>query len=301
MSAATYEEFEATQRREDYPPPQELLSALKKLVTDSSTPIEKIAKEAAAPWINNTTEEYPDFSLLWRTLLEAINAFQDHNDKFVDFVLALTKLPDGDGVFKDLPEFDQHFTEFALAMQDFRNDELNREARRQGQVNEHAFMAKLSSRGHGQNCLPIDELVRSGFVFRSTCEFAPWEKVNFPDIDDFFDEGDDEEEWREYRDRELELHSIKILNIKVPAAYHWLKHEGDRIYRLQGPMNGEYEWQNEALQVKWTGEQGYSKERFAFWRERFEWMTKVTALEHSTQRLAKECAELMQAIEEKQQ
>lgn len=118
MSETTYEEFEKVQLEEDYPPPKELLSALKKIVTGSSTSIDAIAKEAATPFLDNIPEDapegLPDCSLLWRTLLEAINAFTDKNDQFVDFVIALMRLNNGDNLIKKSPEFDQHMTEFAL-------------------------------------------------------------------------------------------------------------------------------------------------------------------------------------------
>jgi hypothetical protein len=90
-----------------------------------------------------------------------------------------------------------------------------------------------------------------------------------------------------------------MLNAKIPAAAKWLKHVGERLYQMQGEMAMEHEWQNEKLNVKWTGPKGYSKERFAFWRERFEWMTRVTALEKETQKMARECAERMKEIERK--
>ena len=72
---------------------------------------------------------------------------------------------------------------------------------------------------------------------------------------------------------------------------------GQRLYEMEGDLSGEYDWQDEELNSKWTGGKGYSKERFAFWRERFEWITTVTALEKSTQRIARECAERMKEIE----
>jgi hypothetical protein len=51
------------------------------------------------------------------------------------------------------------------------------------------------------------------------------------------------------------------------------------------------------LNSKWTGAKGYSKERFRSWRERFEWISTVTALEKETQRIARECARRMAEIE----
>ncbi|KAF2638024.1 hypothetical protein P280DRAFT_405719 [Massarina eburnea CBS 473.64] len=255
-----------------------------------------IVKEAASPIIQNIPNEpvpqNPNCDYLWHILEEAVDQFTDDIDKFVDFVVELQKLPDGDRVFEQLPQFRNHWTEFGYRMTDWPSDEEDREAKRQAQTNQHAFLAKLSTRGVPE----YDQIGRAGFTFRSTCEFAPWEIVHFPDIEERYDEEDDED-WPETRDRELELYSIKILNAKVPAAAQWIRWVGQRVYEMEGEIEGEFEWQNEALNSKWNGEKGCSKERFAFWRKRFEWISTVTALEKDTQRIARECAELMKKIE----
>ena len=49
---------------------------------------------------------------LWQILQQAVDLFTDDNDKFVDFIVELQKLPDGDHVFKGLPQFSNHWTEF---------------------------------------------------------------------------------------------------------------------------------------------------------------------------------------------
>lgn len=59
-------------------------------------------------------------------------------------------------------------------------------------------------------------------------------------------------------------------------------------------MNDEYDFDA----TTWTGSRGWSKERFAYWRERFEWISKVTILEKKTKEDAREAAELMKKIEE---
>jgi hypothetical protein len=175
---------------------------------------------------------------------------------------------------------------------DYPSAEKNHAAKRQAQTNQHAFWAKLSAKGVPE----LDEIRKAGFTFRSTCEFAPWEKVHFPEIEEwYFPEHEDE--WPGIRDRELERTSIRILNAKIPAAAQWIKHVGQRLYEMEGELAGEGDWQNDRFNVKWTGSKGWSKERFAFWRERFEWMTTITALEKSTQRIARECAGRMKEIE----
>lgn len=180
----------------------------------------------------------------------------------------------------------------------FVSSEPERKQRHQAQLNQHAFCAKLST---NQDIPEIDQIGRAGFVLRSTCEFAPWERVHFPEIEEYYDppeDGDEENDewWQTHRDVELERSSIKILDIKVPLAAEWLRVVGPRLYHMEGRLEGEWDWQTDILNVKWKGEKGWSKERWVFWKERFEWMTKVTALEKWTQRTAGDCADMMEKI-----
>ena len=119
MVAQTYSEFERVVRADSYPPPQEVLNALEKLITGSEVPIKNIAVDVAAPFNKNISPDdpsgLPDCSILWRTILEAINAFKEHNDKLVDLVLAIMQLDDGKNPIKASPEFDQHMSEFAIS------------------------------------------------------------------------------------------------------------------------------------------------------------------------------------------
>jgi hypothetical protein len=52
--------------------------------------------------------------MLWRTLSRAVDNFGDLTDRFVDFVVELQKLPDGNQLFKIMPQFRNHWTEFGL-------------------------------------------------------------------------------------------------------------------------------------------------------------------------------------------
>jgi hypothetical protein len=115
--AAQYDEFLTAQAAENYPPPPELLSAFEELVLDATIPMSKIAKKAVSPIIANLPNEpdprWPDCTLLWRTLKRAVDQFTEHNDKFVDFIVEIQRLPDGDHVFGILPQFREHWNEFA--------------------------------------------------------------------------------------------------------------------------------------------------------------------------------------------
>jgi hypothetical protein len=172
------------------------------------------------------------------------------------------------------------------------SDTEDRDAKRQAQMNQHAFLAKVST----YEIPELDQIGRAGFVMRSTCEFAPWEIVHFPDIEEDYDLVD-EADWPAVRDRELERVSIRILNDKIPYAAQWIRLVGKRMYKMEGRLDNEHDWHNDKLNCKWTAGKGWSKKRFAFWRQRFDWMTTITALEKSTQKIARECADLMKDIE----
>lgn len=86
-----------------------------------------------------------DCTLPWRTLCRAVDTFADLNDRFVEFIVALHKLPDGDHVFATLPQFNNHWTEFGYKMTCYVSEESERDRKHQAQVNQHAFCAKLST------------------------------------------------------------------------------------------------------------------------------------------------------------
>jgi hypothetical protein len=117
-STPNYEEFLQAQANDAYPPPPEMISAFRKLFLDSSLSMLAIVKEAAFPIIQNIPNEpvpdNPDCVYLWRILQQAVDQFTDENDKFFDFIVELQKLPDGDHVFKGLPQFSNHWTEFGF-------------------------------------------------------------------------------------------------------------------------------------------------------------------------------------------
>lgn len=115
-STPDYEAFLQAEASDADPPPPGIISAFRKLFLDASPSMPLIAKEAASRIIQNIPNEpvphNPDCAYLWRTLQQAVDQFSDDNDEFVNFIVALQKLPDGHHVFKDLPQFSNHWTEF---------------------------------------------------------------------------------------------------------------------------------------------------------------------------------------------
>jgi hypothetical protein len=128
---------------------------------------------------------------------------------------------------------------------------------------------------------------------RKTLEKAPWEKFHHEDIEQELQDldSDEDDEYCEVRDRLLEEIDVRALNGWVPAAAQWIKHCGKEIYAMEGSMGREFP-------TKWTGSEGWSQERWAFWRERFDWISQVTALDRKTRRIAREMVQEMASIEQ---
>lgn len=166
----------------------------------------------------------------------------------------------------------------------------NRGKVRQAWINMNALNAKLSIKGIER----LNYRLRSGHVFRIALEETPWEQYHIPEIDEEIESDPEDEDNITLRDELLNKRDIRRLNYWAPAAAAWIKYDGKGIYEMNEPMIGDdydnFEYTN------WKGK-GFSKERFHYWRERFEWVSKVTALDHDTRRRAAEAVELMKQIE----
>jgi Protein of unknown function (DUF3632) len=173
------------------------------------------------------------------------------------------------------------------AVQDPPSTDPQRASKRQGWVNLNAFSAKLSAEGIPQ----LDERPRAAGVLRDTLEKTPWENFHHTDIDNEDDPDDDN--FPAWKVHQLELRDIRSLNGSVPAASMWIKFNGKGIYEMQGQMEDEYDYDK----TNWIGQKGWSKARFLYWQKRFEWISKVTALDKETRSAAREAAGLMQQIQ----
>src|ERR1700761_8689 len=174
-----------------------------------------------------------------------------------------------------------------LTVDDPPSTDPQRAAKRQGWVNLNAFSAKLSAKGIPQ----LDESSRAGAVLRDTLEKTPWDNYHHADIDN--EEDLDDEDFPVWKAHQLELRDVRSLNGSVPAASMWIKFNGNGIYEMKGEMEDEYDYDK----TNWTGPKGWSKERFRYWQERFEWISKVTALDKETRKAAREAANLMKGIQ----
>ena len=130
---------------------------------------------------------------------------------------------------------------------------------------------------------------------RKTLGKTPWEVFYHTNIDEKEAEKDDPEHddflaWREY---ELEVRAFRSLNTWASVAAVWIKINGKGLYEMEGLMPDERDWDSNELERS----EGVVEREIHNWRERVEWISKVTALDRSTKETAREAADLMKEIE----
>ncbi|KAB8199947.1 hypothetical protein BDV34DRAFT_230743 [Aspergillus parasiticus] len=176
------------------------------------------------------------------------------------------------GEVQELRALAMYLTEFTFNHADHSFNETTRDKERRGFVNANIFTAKLYLRIRRPNKFGYF----SGFgsqVLRKTLESAPWEKFHHPSIEAYIEEVEEDWLYNKLCDEELEVIDIRTLNGFGPAAAEISA------------------WD------KWTGPAGWSKERWAFWKERFEWISTVTALDRQTRKIATKLVEQMTRIQ----
>ncbi|KAH8660004.1 hypothetical protein BX600DRAFT_52951 [Xylariales sp. PMI_506] len=291
MTAPPYRDFIAAQAQLKGPPVAEHLSALELLFDDSQTPVSEVAEKIKQPYFKAIQEGDPaqrQYARVWRTVSNAVKQLTDYNDKLADLVYEIFQIPDPDLAAACSQDFNEEWREFAWNFAQPLSTDPDRAAKCQAWVNMNNFCAKLSARGDPR----VDRTCDADTVIRHTLEQTPWEIYHHPDIEEKEDLFEDE--YPEWRDAELEKREIRSLNYWVPGAAAWFKIHAGGIYRLEGPMAHD----RPGKTTNWKGPSGWSKERFAYWIERFEWIATVTALEKETKLLAKDAAEIMEKVVE---
>jgi hypothetical protein len=131
----------------------------------------------------------------------------------------------------------------------------------------------------------LDMRHKSALAIKKPLEKTPWDSEEDPDKI---------EEYPPRRAHQLELRKIETLNSTVPAAAVWFTINGKGLYEFEcDEVGNEAPWN----QTNWKGPKGWSKERFAYWRERFEWISNVSELDVETREAAKEAVEAMKKVE----
>ncbi|PYI00708.1 hypothetical protein BO78DRAFT_401863 [Aspergillus sclerotiicarbonarius CBS 121057] len=301
--------FLRAQREQEYPPDPEMLTALEALFTDPSLPASTAARTAMTQVIaaeDANPKPNPNLESFWILLFQAIGLFTEQNDRLLELILAIQSLPDCKGGFHKLPGIHEYLLEFVFDYVDhpfnlpYSDPEPDitdrawlhfpphRDIQRQAWLNVNLFMAKLHPH---VTTTPVYGFIGHGeFTIRKTLEKAPWEIVHHENLEEhlsFWLEQDEEEYDRE-KDDQMEMIDIRTLDGWVPAAAVWFRLCGRAMYEKEGhEMSSEWEGS------KWTGKPGWSRERWAFWKERWGWIAQVTALNRGTREIAREMVEVM--------
>ncbi|PYI04438.1 hypothetical protein BO78DRAFT_471299 [Aspergillus sclerotiicarbonarius CBS 121057] len=183
-----------------------------------------------------------------------------------------------------------HLAEFTYDYVDHSFNEAKRDKERERFLNANIFTIKLHYRlpPHSESKVMIGY---GSWGLMKTLESTPWEKYHHPRIEAYLEHCEDDDSYNEARDEELEILDIRTLNGFVPAAAVWIEYCGKEIYEKEGSLGQEY-----PAYDKWTGPKGWSKERWALWKGRFEWISTVTALDRKTRKIAKGVMEQMGRI-----
>jgi len=96
----------------------------------------------------------------------------------------------------------------------------------------------------------------------------------------------------DYTDRETQLDSL------VPAAAQYILYAGEAIFRCKDEMSVSQGQENFTYAGPlWKGRQGLSKERWSFWKMRFEDVSKLDSVEDGTKKVATRAVDAMQRVE----
>ncbi|KAF7541003.1 hypothetical protein G7054_g959 [Neopestalotiopsis clavispora] len=294
MTVNMYQQFIMTQREMKGPPAAEQLSALEELLMDPHASVSEIAAKINRPYFQAIRDNPEDRTnpteatcfRIWRSINNAVKQLADVNDRLAELVHEMLQSDEPVCANVSLRHFNLEWSEFAWNFQQPSSTDPDRKAKCQSWINMNAFCAKLSAYSDPR----LDMLSDADWIIRHTLEKTPWEVYHHPDIEE--DEEFRGEEYPAFRDYELEKRDVRSLNYWVPGAAVWFKLNSNGIYELEGPMAHEHDWSS----TNWNGPKGWSKDRFAYWIERFDWISKVTALDRETRQLAVEAAQAMKQV-----
>jgi hypothetical protein len=186
----------------------------------------------------------------------------------------------------------------------------NREQLRQEEANFIAFLAKASTHRRLGRDGPTssstdrrdsDKLVYAIWALRRALEDADWASDPPPPIDPQHDD--------ETKARLAHLASIRVLDGYVPAAAQWIFHAGRAIFcsttaaTRAATFNSGGEDADEGEEgaadggTLWQGGAGFTRDRWAFWKQRFAWVHTCQELDQSTRDVAHAAAATMERIE----
>jgi hypothetical protein len=110
-SASTFQVFLQKQAAQQYPLDAQQLAAFETLFSDDSVPVSEIANQITTPYIKDGSTQPEDIFFLWRTIFDAVEQLTGFNDKLVELVTEIQKVP-GMETGGHMVQFNQTWTEF---------------------------------------------------------------------------------------------------------------------------------------------------------------------------------------------
>jgi hypothetical protein len=197
----------------------------------------------------------------------------------------------------------------------------NREQLRREEINFNAFLAKAcarsrigSSRSTSSGATtdaadaydPTDMPLYAVWALRRALEDADW---TAPDAASAIDPQYD----AETKARLTHLATVHVLDGYVAPAAQWVFHAGRRLYDIcsragdksgdksGGEADNDDDDDDDAAAAGggqlWTGGAGFSRARWAFWKQRFAWASEQRELAEGTRDVARAAADAMERIE----
>ncbi|PYH88999.1 hypothetical protein BO71DRAFT_453735 [Aspergillus ellipticus CBS 707.79] len=199
----------------------------------------------------------PNYRDLWPLLFTAVKRITDQSDRLLEFLVALQAMPYCNGEFHRLDGLEECLRRSVFTYVDHPIDHPVDPRRRKFGRREWLNINSFVAKIHARGLYP--GLRHGGWVVKRTLETAVWELSDPLDLAKCLDYQPD------FRTGEVWDVDGLLDNIDITA--------------LDG------------------GDQGWSKERWAFWKERFGWVAGVEVLEEKTRRIARDVVALMGVID----
>ncbi|MCJ1474494.1 hypothetical protein MMC13_003152 [Lambiella insularis] len=97
---------------------------------------------------------------------------------------------------------------------------------------------------------------------------------------------------------EVRGQSSKLLSMDTCAAANWILYAGKAIYQTKNSMvSSHWSIENAKETALWKGEPGFSRQRWAFWKERFHAVEETAEATEEAQTMARKAVKAMNVIE----
>ncbi|KAI1822447.1 hypothetical protein F4861DRAFT_532210 [Xylaria intraflava] len=262
MATEDIQAWARAQKNLPRPPTDAELAAFVEVLNAPVSDVWQLAPKVGAFYIKPFAESRID--IFWFVLGDAVNKLTSQNDKLAELIIKLQRLPDGKGVlgpdpwWSDLPYFNNYWTEWQQFQFEHKPEVSDYASNCQANINRNAFLAKMTARMG--NVAVLDQRNRGGEALKQALETTP------------------------------------VVDADVLAAEPWVTYCADSIYDrcLKG---GSMSWEYPHTGTNFGTQKGWSKQRWQYWRKRFQEISSTPRTSQAVKDVAKQCAEKMEEVE----